>query len=123
MDMNKLLANIASWRNPLLLLVLILVAGAIVTLWPSYLAHAQAPEKKPVGEFTLGKTMATARGFHTVTLLQDGRVLLTGGGDGISLLSSAETFEPNTGRLALTGPMSLGRLNITAPRFWVTAVC
>src|SRR5262249_53740474 len=62
-----------------------------------------------------------SRAFHTGTLLKDGRVLITGGydgGDGINkvsgIFSSAELYDPSTGRFADAGNMSQARQVHTA---------
>jgi len=61
------------------------------------------------GTFTV-VTMGTERSAPTATLLGDGTVLLTGGGDaGWRLLSSAESYDPVTGAFASTGSMSTAR--------------
>lgn len=57
---------------------------------------------------------SVSRNGGTATLLQNGRVLLTGGMQGSSRHSSAELFDPQTGRFEVTGSM-------TAPRFQHTA--
>ncbi len=48
-------------------------------------------------------SMATARGWHTATLLPDGRVLVAGGFDGSAYLATAEMYDPTTGRF---GPIT-----------------
>lgn len=57
--------------------------------------------------------LATARGFHSATLLADGRVLVTGGfADGFAdedATASAEIYDPSTGRFASAGAMQTGR--------------
>ena len=52
-----------------------------------------APDHQLVG-------MATARGGHTATRLDDGRVLVVGGIDGRRALSTVEVFDPATGRVS-----------------------
>ena len=52
-----------------------------------------------------------ARDAHTAVALPDGRVLVVGGfaGEGRPPLTSAELFDPSSGRWTPTGPLSLGR--------------
>ena len=65
-----------------------------------------------------GPAMGTARRVHTATLLRDGRVLITGGfvccvvdGQTVSETptTSAELYDPATGRFTPTGSMAVGR--------------
>lgn len=61
-------------------------------------------------------TMATARASGTATLLQDGRVLLTGGypGEGRAPTSSAEVYDPARGRFVAVGALGVARADHTA---------
>lgn len=58
-------------------------------------------------------SMSTARVNHTMTLLNSGRVLVTGGQNG-SNISSAEIYDPATGLWSSAGNMSKIRLDHTA---------
>ena len=54
--------------------------------------------------------MIAARQGHTATLLQGGQVLVAGGTDGHgAVLSSAEIYDPATGRFRATGNMLQAR--------------
>ncbi|HKE24376.1 MAG TPA: kelch repeat-containing protein [Bryobacteraceae bacterium] len=80
-------------------------------------ALAQSP-----GAFTATGSMISPRANHTATLLNNGKVLVTGGqfspgGSGnfiVSVLSSAELYDPSTGSFAATGNMSCARVGHTA---------
>ncbi|MBN1774462.1 MAG: DUF4215 domain-containing protein [Deltaproteobacteria bacterium] len=53
--------------------------------------------------------MTTARQDHTATLLDDGTVLVVGGYDGGTFLTSAERYDPATNRWTPAGNMTRGR--------------
>src|SRR5713226_5303864 len=62
-------------------------------------------------------SMTAERMGHTITMLRDGRVLITGGARNIgyrSELSSAEIYDPSTGAFATTGSMRTPREGHTA---------
>jgi hypothetical protein len=60
--------------------------------------------------------MREARSRFTLTLLGDGRVLATGGGQDELVTASAEIFDPVSGRWSSTSPMGRGRGGHTAVR-------
>ncbi len=67
------------------------------------------------GAFRATGAMKTARNSHAATRLNDGRVLVSGGGMGDwASLDSAEIYDPATGQFTPTGKM-------TAPRMYHTA--
>jgi hypothetical protein len=66
------------------------------------------------GTFTATGSMSGARYWHTATLLSNGRVLITGGGDGTRPLASAELYDPATATFASTGSMAAARYLQTA---------
>ena len=64
--------------------------------------------------FTAVGTMTTARALHTAVLItsgpKKGYVLIAGGIDnGGNTLSTAELFNPKTGKFSATGSMEVGR--------------
>jgi hypothetical protein len=67
------------------------------------------------GVFSGTGNMTANRGYHTATLLANGKVLIAGGEDqnGVGL-ASAELFDPSTGTFTQTGGMSVGRCLHTA---------
>jgi Tol biopolymer transport system component len=67
------------------------------------------------GTFSTTGSMSSIRDQHTATLLQDGRVLVVGGGgEGYSSVSSADLYDPATGKFSKTGSMKVGRWLHTA---------
>jgi len=64
------------------------------------------------GVFQSTGSLMTARGFHTATLLADGRVLATGGFVAVdgSTTASAEVYDPSTGQFSPAGAMQVGRI-------------
>jgi hypothetical protein len=67
------------------------------------------------GTFRQTGKMTTFRDHHTATLLDDGRVLVTGGGgEAYASSTSADVFDPATGRFTKTGSMRTGRWLHTA---------
>ena len=64
------------------------------------------------GVFQPTGSLVTARGFHTATLLADGRVLLTGGFVALDgpTTASAEVYDPSTGHFSPAGAMQVDRI-------------
>jgi hypothetical protein len=58
--------------------------------------------------------LATARIFHTATLLPSGKVLVAGGYTTGSSFSSAELYDPGTGMWTVTGALAIARREHTA---------
>lgn len=58
--------------------------------------------------------MSQGRARHRATLLADGRVLITGGSNGIQSMATAEIFDPKTRQFTATGSMAQGRIGHTA---------
>ena len=60
-------------------------------------------------------SLATARLYHTATLLPNGKVLVAGGVDNIGAsLSSAELYDSATGNWSSTGSLGTARYDHTA---------
>lgn len=55
------------------------------------------------GTFSSANDMTTPRANHTATLLNDGKVLLTGGYSPNSTLSNAELYDPTSGTFTVSG--------------------
>ncbi|CAF1450480.1 unnamed protein product [Didymodactylos carnosus] len=56
-----------------------------------------------------GECMATARQYHTATLLNSGKVLVTGGFGSTGYLTSSEIYDPSTGQWNHTASMATAR--------------
>lgn len=81
---------------------------------PTFLADAELynPATKT---FTPTGSLNTARDEHTATLLNNGMVLIAGGGNrSPSYLASAELYDPATGTFTATGALNMGRYLHTA---------
>ena len=61
-----------------------------------------------VGSFTTTGSMGSARYIHTATLLPNGKVLITGGHNGVTVVPSAEIFDPAGGVGFFTATGSMG---------------
>ncbi len=85
----------------------VLVAGGAVSPDEAGERVASAEIYDPrTGTFGPTGAMATARAFHTATLLADGRVLIAGG---IGPVATAEVYDPKTGTFSPTGAMTMAR--------------
>jgi len=74
-------------------------------------AQVQLTEAKT---FSQQPEMTTTRYGHTMTLLANGKVLIAGGYDNSSYLSSAEIYDPETGSTTKAKNMKAARMNHTA---------
>ena len=70
---------------------------------------------QPGGSLVQLGEMREARALHTATLLNDGRILIVGGGTPETALATAELYDPVT-RSSIVTPLSVGRLGHTATR-------
>ena len=81
-------------------LVLMLLAALFFGAAPPQAAQAAA------GTWTASGNLNTARGYHTATLLPDGKVLVAGGrGSSSGYLNSAEVYDPATGAWTASGTL------------------
>lgn len=89
-----------------------------VTLAASCLSHQEpAPRNIFSGRVREIGQMNSGRAAHAATLLDDGRVLITGGFQtGGGSLSSAEVFVPSTGKLETLDGLSAARASHTATK-------
>lgn len=89
----------------------VLLAGGVGKGW-TFLSSAEVYDPE-TGTFTPTGSMTTPRESHTTTLLNDGSVLITGGHKGrraaVTIYSSAELYNPSTGKFLSSGNMSVRR--------------
>jgi len=87
----------------------VLVAGGdSSSLGGNYLSSAELYNPS-TGRWTLTGSMATPRQSHQAVLLQNGQVLVAGGGNASGTLASAELYDPSTGIWTPTGSMITAR--------------
>jgi hypothetical protein len=96
----------------------VLVAGGVGPNW-QFLSSAEVYDPR-TGRFTPAAPMLEARESHVAVALADGRVLIVGGHRGrraeIVLYTSAELFDPATGRWQRTGDLRVRRHKHDAAR-------
>ena len=87
-------------RSPFVVMVFALLSFVFGV--PSSVTFAQQGTFVPTG------SMATARGVHTATLLNDGKVLIAGGEQDAAtvFLASAELYDPTTRTFTSTGSLN-----------------
>lgn len=75
---------------------------------PTRSVHGKAPAVA-TGAWSGVGSLATARSYHTATLLPSGQVLVSGGDGASGPLNSAELYDPTTGTWGATGSMATPR--------------
>jgi len=85
----------------LILTLMIVVTSAFIAAVPAQAAG--------IGTWSSTGSMATARQYHSATLLSDGKVLVAGGGSSSGILASAELYDPAVGTWSSTGSMATAR--------------
>jgi hypothetical protein len=83
------------------------------------LGQNSAPQNFTLSIFAHGfratGSMASGRGSHTATLLNNGKVLVAGGADANgNAIATAELFDPSTGTFSATGSMITARAHFAA---------
>jgi len=93
-------------KKALSIILVGLVASSIMSIF--------APEVKAHGSWALTNAMNVAREAHTATLLNNGRILVSGGVGSAGHLSSVEMYDPSTEDWDSTGSMIYARDNHVA---------
>jgi hypothetical protein len=91
-----------------LILVLHGLIAGVILIGSATLASAQAYRWSPTG------SLNSPRAGHGAALLRDGKVLIAGGHDGGTILSTAELYDPTTGTWSQTGSLNVPRDRCTA---------
>ena len=74
-----------------------------------------APARSGSGSFNDTGSLATAREYHSATLLPNGKALVAGGFSfGTGILGSAELYDPASGTWSGTGSLTAARAEQTA---------
>ncbi len=103
--------RIVGFMAPVAAVLLIAVGIAVIRM----IGAGPSPAGVVKGSWSSAPGMAVARGYHTATLLPNGKVLVVGGFDPIpGAMSSAELYDPSTRRWTSAG-------NLATPRFYHTA--
>jgi hypothetical protein len=98
----------------------VLVAGGVVCCTANAETFTNVAEiYDPVsGRSTLTGSLRQGRGFHRATLLEDGRVLLSGGQGGTAsdfpAVAASEIFDPAAGTFSAAGALQVPRLSHSA---------
>jgi N-acetylneuraminic acid mutarotase len=112
---EKALAMMRPSRTPLYLgiggaaLVVVLIIVVFVVKGGSGSGEKQAAQLPPVGTWRQAPDLASIRGTTTAVVLQDGKVLVAGGGVGAIPINAAELFDPVTGTWKPTGNLNQAR--------------
>lgn len=102
----------AGYRLRLLMICSLVFLVCIVGCgFPSISSPVPKENIEKNGHFEKAGKLIIPRCYNTVTLLKDGRVLITGGIHSGKDLSSAEIYDPKTKRFTLTGNMNTARYN------------
>ena len=102
------------WKNPKSLRGVLPQAAFVALLCASLTTFANTSLAQQ-GTFVPTGSLNTATSFHTATLLNNGKVLITGGqGTLAPALANAELYDPATGTFTPTGNMNAARIGHTA---------
>ena len=102
----------ATSRLPLVLGLaglLVLAIGAALLFAGGSSTDDTEPPLPPVGAWTEAPGLATIRGTTTAVVLENGRVLVSGGGVGAIALPASELFDPAAATWTQTGDMTQAR--------------
>ena len=104
-------------RRPRLAVIRLAAAVAAVLLIGvgiAWMRTAQMPAGIVNGTWSSASTMGIGRGYHTATLLPNGKVLVVGGSQTLRILASAQLYDPRTRTWSSAGTLSTARALHTA---------
>lgn len=95
----------------------VLLIGGMISVRGNEVSTATTDVFDPrTGTITTGGKLSAPRAGHTATLLNDGNVLVTGGGNEYGNLVNAELYRPGTGEPISVGSMTVARERHAATR-------
>jgi WD40 repeat protein len=89
----------------------VLLTGGFLTGNPMPLASAEIYDPVARTFTATANTMSTPRAFHTATTLQNGQVLVAGGGAAPESATTIDRFDPLSGKFVGAGSMATGHTN------------
>jgi len=116
-DGRVLIAGGITGESPVASISVVLASyeGAITAETSSNVLASAELYDPATGTFTRTDSMSSFRDHHTATLLEDGRVLVVGGGgEGYASRTQVELYDPTTGTFSRTGSLKTGRWLHTA---------
>jgi N-acetylneuraminic acid mutarotase len=80
----------------------------------AWMRTAQSPAAQAIGTWSPAPAMGFGRGYHTATLLPNGKVLVVAGSQSNHILASAELYDPRTRTWSPAGTLRMARSLQTA---------
>ncbi len=101
-------------RLPVIRLAAAVAAVLLIGIGIAWMRTAQMPAGIVNGTWSSAPTMGIGRGYHTATLLPNGKVLVVAGSQTIRILASAQLYDPRARTWSSAGTLSTARSLHTA---------